>query len=537
MSKRGLCLILAVVLAVSMFTGCTKKETGAEISVCVGSEPATIDPALNTAVDGATYIIHAFEGLYALDKDKLPQLAQAKECKVSEDKLTYTITLRDDLKWSDGKALKASDYIYSWRRAVDSKTASEYAYMFDVIKGAVDITAGKAAKDTLGAKAIDDKTIEITLVAPCPYFKELLAFPTYNPVREDIVSKNESWATEAATYVGNGPYKLQSWTHDSELVFVKNENYYNVDKLGPKTIKFVLMSEDNAILSAFKNGDILFADSMPNDEIDAWKSSPEFFKEGQLGTYFVCFNTKKAPFDNVKVRKALSLAIDRNYICEKIGKAGQVPASAYVPIGLSGKDTTKEFRTEGGDYYSVKSADYAANVAEAKKLLSEAGFPDGKNFPTFEYIYNTGTGHQAIAEALQNMWKTELNITCTLSSQEWNVFINSRQKGDYSVARHGWLADYNDPVSFLDMWVSTSGNNDAKWKNADYDKEIATIKSTDDREIRYTAMHKAEDILMSEMPISPIYYYVDIYLKSEKLQGFYSSPLGFKYFMYSSIKE
>lgn len=545
MTKRGLFILLAVVLTISLLSGCATTSTPtptpkAEVTVAVnvGPEPETIDPALNAAVDGATLIVHAFEGLYILDKDGIPQLGQAKEVKVSDDKLTYTATLRDDAKWADGQAVKAGDFVYSWKRAIDLKTASPYSYMFDVIAGVADYIGGVAGKtvDDMAVKAIDDKTIEIKLASPCPYFKELLAFPTYVPLRKDKVDGKTAWATEASTYMGNGPYMLSSWAHKSEMVYVKNPNYYDVSKLGPDKIKFVLMDDDNAILAAFKNGQIMFADSLPNDEINALKSTPEYFTKGQLGTYYISFNAKKAPFNNVKVRKALSLAIDRNFIAEQIGKAGQVPASAYVPIGLAGKDPTKEFRAEGGDYYSVKAADYAANVAEAKKLLAEAGYPGGKGFPKFEYLHNVSSGHQAIGEALQNMWKKELGIECTLSAQEWGVFTATRRKGDYDVARNGWLGDYNDPISFLDMWETKSGNNDSKWSNAEFDALIKTIKGTDDRTVRYDAMHKAEDILMAEMPQAPIYYYVDIYLKSAKLEGFYSSPLGFKYFMYTSVK-
>ncbi|MBP7401003.1 MAG: peptide ABC transporter substrate-binding protein [Clostridia bacterium] len=538
---RLLSLVLALLMCVSVLAACNQSSPVKELSVCVGPEPDSIDPAYNEAVDGATMLIHAFAGICKLDKDGMPQPDMAKEIKISEDGLTYTITLRDGLKWSDGKDLVAEDFIYAWKRAIDPKNATSYGYMLENITGVAECYYADIEKDTydvdaIGAKAIDAKTIEITLTAPANYFMEILAFPTLFPVRKDIVEGNEAWATDPATYISNGPYRMKSWTHDSEIVMEKNPNYYDTAKIGPETIKFVLMDDDNAILSAFQNGTILLADSVPNDTIDSLRGTPEFNLAGQLGTYFVCFNTQKAPFDDVRVRKALSLAIDRNFICEQIGKAGQVPASAYVATGLGDSDPAKEFRDVGGAYYSVAKEDYKKNCDEARALLAEAGFKDGKGFPKFEYLLNTSTGHKLIAEALQNMWKTELGIDCTLAEQEWGVFLNTRQNGEYEVARHGWLADYNDPISFLDMWVTGGGNNDAKWSNAEYDALIAGVKTGSDRAKRYTDMHAAEDILMEEMPIAPIYYYVDIFMKSAKLDGFYSSPLGYKYFMYCTVK-
>ncbi len=502
---------------------------GADIAVNVGPDPDTIDPALNSAVDGATMIIHAFEGLYTLDKDGVPIPGQAESVEISADGLTYTFTLRDGLMWSDGTPITAKDFVYSWNRAIAPETAADYAYMFESIKG--------FAEGKLDVVATDDKTLVVTLVAATPYFLELTAFPTFSPVREDLVTAApEAWATAVDTYIGNGPYKISEWVPGSHITMVKNENYWNVAALGPNSIKFVLMEEDVAILNAYKNGEIIFADTLPNDEIPAWDGSPEFYKEGQLGTYYISFNTSVEPLDNALVREALLLAVDREFIAVNIGQAGQVPAGAFVPIGLTDADPAKEFRDVGGDYYDPTAAGFAANLEKAKELLVEAGYPNGEGIPTIEYLYNEGTGHQLIGEALQSMW-AELGINVELVSQEWATFLNSRKNGDYMIARNGWLGDYNDPISFLDMWVTGGGNNDAQWSNAEYDALIAQIKASSDPAERMALMHQAEDIIFAESMLCPIYYYVDVYLMSEKLEGAWSSPLGYKYFMFATVTE
>jgi oligopeptide transport system substrate-binding protein len=462
-----------------------------------------------------------------LDKNGVPVEGQAASYKISEDRKVYTFTLRDGLKWSDGEPVKASDFVYAWNRAVSPDTAADYEYMFDVIEG--------YDEKKLNVVAQDDKTLVVTLKVPTPYFLELTAFPAFSPVRQDIVEANgEAWATTAETYIGNGPYKVTEWVPGSHILMTKNENYWDYDRLGVENIKFVLMDDDMAKLNAFQKEEVLLIDDMPNDEIDAWKDKPEFHLEGQLGTYYVSFNVQAAPLDNKLVREALSLAIDREFICKEIGKAGQQPAGAFVSIGLSDSDPTKEFREVGGDYYNP--TDYEGNLEKAKQLLAQAGYPEGKGLPTLEYIYNEGTGHQAIGEALQNMW-SKIGVNVSLVSQEWGTFLNTRKNGDYQIARNGWLGDYNDPISFLDMWVTGGGNNDAQWSNKEYDALIAKVKSSSDQKERYEAMHKAEDLIFEDSMLAPIYYYVDIYLISPKVEGFYSSPLGFKYFMYATVKE
>ena len=375
----------------------------------------------------------------------------------------------------------------------------------------------------------------VTLKNAVPYFLELAAFPAFSPVRQDVVEANgDAWATKPETYIGNGPYKVTEWVSGSHITMAKNENYWNYKALGPENIKFVLMEDDGAIFNAFQKGEILLADSMPTDEIDAWRDKPEFHLEPQLGTYYVSYNVTKPPLDNVKVREALTLAVDREFIVEQIGKAGQIPAGAYVPVGLFDSTPDKQFREVGGDYYDP--LDYEGNVEKAKQLLTEAGYPNGEGLPPIEYLYNEGTGHQAIGEALQDMW-SKIGVKVTLGSQEWNTFLNTRKNGDYQIARNGWLADYNDPITFLDMWITGGGNNDAQYSNAEYDKLISEIKSTNDLTKRFELMHKAEDTIFDDWMLNPLYYYVDIYLLNPKVEGVYTSPLGFKYFMYATVKQ
>ncbi len=537
MKRKILSLILILVLVVS-FSACASQQADEEatvLSVNVGPEPESIDPAYNVSVDVATLLLHGFEGLMKLDGQGIPKPGMASEIHVSSDMTVYTFTLRDGAKWNDGEPLTAEQFVYSWKRAADPATGAPYNYLFDVIKGFSEVTEGNA--DSLAITALDDRTFEVALNAPCPYFLELCAFPTFSPVREDAVTTSEGWASDPSTYISNGPYRLKEWVHDAYMVYEKNEYYYDIEALGPDNIRFVLMEDDAAALAAFQNGEISFTDTMPVEEIEAYQDKPEYGVIPTIGTFFISFQTQDPPFNDPKVRQALSLAIDRNFICEQISKAGEQPAGAYVPTGLSDADTGKQFRTVGGNYYSVDPGNYEANCEAARELLAEAGYKDGVGFPKFEYIFNESTLHLQIGEALQNMWKEQLGIDAGVGQQEWGTFISALMSGDYDLARNGWNADYNDPISFLDMWVTGGGNNVAGWSDPAYDQLISDIKTAADTEERFTKMHEAETILMEQMPIIPIYYNTDVYLKDPAMEGFYSSPLGFKYFMYVTMAE
>ncbi len=517
------------------------------LSVCIASEPQTIDPALNSAVDGAIMIQHTFEGLMKWvdsgtaynDSVNAAALApgQAESYEVAENEdgtTTYTFHLRSDIKWSDGKDVTAQDFVYSWRRLADPETAADYNYMIDCVVNANEIMAGEKDPSELAVSAPDDKTFVVT-VNDVPYFTEICAFPATFPVREDIIAANgDQWTFDTATYIGNGPYKMIAWDHNSQIVMAPSETYYEEVK-GPETITFKLMDDNNAMLSAFRSGELDFIEDMPVDEVASLLASGELNIVDYIGTYYVCFQTQKAPFDNPLVRKAFTLAVDRKFIVEKVTQSGQVEAGGFVPAGIydAAGSTGDDFRTVGRDYYDPYEESYAANCEEARKLLAEAGYPNGEGFPVVEYLYNTSDAHKAVGEALQDMWQTVLGVTVTLNNQEWAVFLQTRKDGDYSIARNGWIADYNDPMSFLDMWLTGGGNNDAQYANPTYDKLIMDAKASKDPAERMSLMHQAEDIIIGEdYALCPLYFYTQKYMISDKVGGMYYTPLG--YFLFSS---
>ena len=595
--KRIIAAVLALVLILSL-AACAKKDNGGKtttardsIAVCLASEPDTIDPALNSAVDGATLLTHLFSGLakWAQDKDGklviVPDAAkELTEGVVNEDgTVTYTYTLKDGLKWSDGKDVTADDFVFAWKRAASLDLAADYGYMFEVVDGYDD------EKNDLNVQATDAKTIVVTLKNAVTYWNELLAFPTYFPVREDVVA-NEAWATDPATYVCNGLYKLSSWEHNSRITLEKNADHPDAAEVTMNKIDFYLSDDANNMLSNFKNGEWSLIDDVPTNEIAAIKSEypDEFFNVGQLGTYYVCWNINEEilPADSkltgaaaeaakAEIRNAVSLLIDRNYIVNDIAQGGQIPASSFVAMGLTDADGKTEFYKNTGfskdfdGYFDPSAEAVSSNYEKAVQILKKYYKYDeatGKftNFPKMTYLYNTSEAHQAIGEYIQSSF-AKVGIEMGMENQEWATFLNTRKDGDYSIARNGWLADYNDPISFLDMWTTGSGNNDiqfgkgahkdVKAYNLDltkfgytdkvengtwaetYDVLISRIKSCTDDENRYAMMHVAEDMLMSTGAITPIYYYTDMYMLDDDVEGFYSNPLGYKYFMYCTFDD
>ena len=449
----------------------------------LASEPDFLDPALNSSVDGACLAVNSFAGLYTYDKEgkTVPDLATGYTVsKPAEDgSVTITVTMFENLKWSDGSALTAKDFEYSWKRAAATKTASDYGYMFNGFKG---------YPDELAVEATDDKTLVFTLTAPCAYIEGLMAFPTFFPVKQAAVEAHADWQTspgawcQEAGFVSNGPFICTGWTHDTSMVYEKNPYYHKADEVTVDKLEFMLSADDTAIYTAYNAGNVDFIDTVPTDAIKDLKDNAEFHIIDNLGTYYVAFNATSELFagktaaEAACMRLAFNILIDREYICENVGQTGQVAANSYIPLGMKdGNGSTFKATKDANAYYDENAIveDYEGTLEKAREYLRAAGFKfnaDGKlssETPiAIEYLTNDGTSHVAAAEQMQNDF-SELGITMTIKQVEWNTFLQERKQGNFDIAREGWLADFDDPINMLEMFTTDSGNNDCQFGRTD----------------------------------------------------------------------
>ena len=445
------------------------------LRINLASEPEFLDPALNSSVDGACLAVNSFSGLYAYNAEGHTEPACATGYTVSDDGLTYTVTLRKGLKWSDGSDLTAKDFEYSWKRVAADETAADYAYMLNGFAG---------FPNDLAVTAKDDTTLEFTLVAPCAYMEDLMAFPAFYPVKQEAVESYADWQTspggwcQEAGFVSNGAYVCTGWNHDTSMTYEKNPYWYDADKVKVEKLEFMLSADDTAIFAAYNSGDVDFIDTVPTDEIASLLSNPEFHIIDNLGTYYVAFNAKssifegKTPEQAACMREAFTILIDREYICENIGQTGQVAANAFIPLGMAdgngGVFKTEPVEQGYFDPYAINN-DQAATVEKARELLKAAGYKFGEDGKLsaetpiqLEYLTNTTSGHIAIAESIQQDLAA-VGIELTIQQQDWNVFLQERKQGNFDFAREGWLADFNDPINMLEMWTTVSGNNDCQF--------------------------------------------------------------------------
>ena len=527
----------------------TGSVSTAGFTVQYGSNPETLDPALNSAVDGGNTIITVFETLLIINENNEAVPGQAESWTTSEDGLTWTFTMRDGLKWSDGTDLNAKDFEYSFKRMADPDTAAPYAETclgmidgFEEAAGFPDADGNPTVEpnlDALNVKASDDgKTLTIVLAYPCSYFDKIVAFAAMSPVQKATVEANgDAWCTSPDTYVCNGPFMITEWTPSERMVLTKNPNYvggWDSSKIVSESITLLLLEDSSASFAAYNSGEAQLIKDVPTDEIPSLTKAEDggdFYVDTILGTYYVSLNLKRDAFKDAKVRRALSLAIDRDYVANTIMQGTYSTADSIVGPGIV--DENGYFHDNGNAPYI--SADYEANLAEAKKLLADAGYPNGEGYPTLEYSTNDAGYHVPLAEYLQQAW-SDLGITLTISKMEWSSFTAARRAGEYDVARNGWVMDYNDPSNMLDLFCSGNGNNDGKYSNPEFDAAIEASRVADVSE-HFAQLHKAEDILMEDTGCLPIAYYNDYWLQSPALKGTWHSPYGYWYLQYGYIEE
>ena len=512
----------------------------AGFTVQYGPNPETLDPSLNSALDASNTIITIFEPLLIINENNEVIGGQAESWTTSEDGLTWTFTMRDGLKWSDGTDLTAKDFEYTFKRMVNPDTAAPYA---ETCLGMIDgFDAAQAGDpDALNVKASDDgKTLTIVLSYPCSYFDKMAAFAAMSPVQQATVEANgDAWCTSAETFVSNGPYMITEWTPSERIVLTKNPNYvggWDSSKIVSESITLLLLEDSSASYAAYNSGEAVLIKDVPTDEIPGLTKAEDggdFYVDTILGTYYVSMNLQHDAFKDAKVRKALALAIDRDYVANTIMQGTYSAASNIVGPGIVDAQGYFYDNANGGSPYIA--ADYEANMAEAKKLLEEAGYPNGEGYPTIEYSTNDSGYNVPLAEYLQQAW-SDLGITLTISKMEWSAFTAARRAGEYDVARNGWVMDYNDPSNMIELFTTTNGNNDGKYSNPEFDAAVEASKVAD-KSVHFQKLHEAEDILMEDAACIPVAYYNDFWLQSPSLKGTWHSPYGYWYLQYGYIEE
>jgi len=511
--------ILLVLLSMStlLFLSCGQKAMSAdkaEFIIGNGAEPQSLDPSHIQGVPEHRIYMALFEGLVINDPKTCRALpGVAESWSTSPDGLTITFKLRKST-WSDGTPVTAKDFVDGWLRTLDPATGAEYAYMIGmVVKGANEFNGGTGPKEGVAVKAIDDRTLEVGLTGPAPYAVDMMAHYAFSPLPMHAIAKfGDDWI-KPENWVSNGPYLVKEWKPQQHLFVVKNAKYWDAKNVKLKSIKFLPIEDNKTAYNMYKNGEMDWNTGVALDLLDEIKLRKDYMVAPQVATYYYIFNTTRKPTDNVLVRKALAMAIDTTTLVEKVTKGGQIATSAMVPA------------MEG--YTPAKGNPY--NVEEAKKLLAEAGYPNGKGFPKLTILYNTNDGHKKIAEFVQEQWKNNLGIEVSLKNEEWKTFLDTRSNShDFVVARAGWVGDYLDPNTFLDMFIVGSGNNDGLYNNAKYDELVRKAMTMPSGKERLAVLGEAEKLLLDQdQAVAPFYHYVEQHLiDTNKWGGWYNNPLG-----------
>ena len=496
-----------------------------------GSEPKSLDPHLVTGVPENKIIQSLVEGLIAYHptNDLEPEPGVAESWAHNADFTVWTFKLRNNAKWTNGDPVAAGDFVYSWQRILSPELGSEYAEMLYVIRNAEAFHQGQL-KDfrQVGVRAVDDRTLEVTLKGPTPYFLSMLKHYSFYPVNPRAVEqfggmtdRGSAWST-AQNYVGNGPFRLKEWVTNQIIKVEKNPDYWDAGRVQLKEIHFFPIENVGTELTAFLAGRLHATNTVPPDRIPSLRerNPDQLMIQPYLGTYFYRVNVTRAPFNDPRVREALALALDRRLIVDRVAQGGQAPASGFVPQGVQ-------------SYPASDRVQY--NPERARQLLAAAGFPGGRGFPKREILINTNEAHRKIAEAIQAMWRQNLGIDVGIYNQEWKVYLDSQSQLNFDLSRAGWIADYVHPMTFLEIFTTGNGNNDTGWSNARYDSLVRQAQIAGSEPERTQLMQQAEAILLAELPVIPIYWYTRVYMKDPRIQGWNPKLLDNRPYKYLSL--
>ena len=559
MKKRFLILISLLLVMTMIFVGCvpdsdeTPNDTGNDTETPApdtdddsadtgekilrtnnSSEPASLDPALAQGTHESWVLNHTFEGLMKLDEDGMVAPGMAESYELADDDVTYTFKIRDDVKWSNGDPVTANDFEFAWKRALDPDLAAEYAFQIYYIKGAEAFNTGEGSLDDVMVTAIDDHTLEVVLEAPTGYFLELTAFYTYFPVSQAVVEADDTWANNADTHVSNGPFELTEWVHDASIKVRKNENYYDNASVNLDGIDFTIIEEASTTWQGYEGDEYDLLVDLPQSVVAEMVANeePELQIGKMVGTYYYNLNPDVKPFNNVKVRKGMSMTLDREVIVKQITQGGQIAAEGVVPLGINDEDGT-EYRDKVGQLVDF-------DPEEGKKLFEEGLEEEGMTVDEMKdlvILYNTDEGHKKIAQAVQEMWRKNLGVELQIENVEFNVKLDREKSGDFDISRAGWVGDYVDPMTFIDLWWSKSNFNDAKYNNPEYDELVLSTKATADQDVRFENMREAEKMLMEDMPVIPIYFYTQPYAQKSYVSGIYKPLVNYPKLTYADMQK
>jgi dipeptide transport system substrate-binding protein len=496
-----------------------KEEESAEKVLYLnnGQEPTSFDPPIGFDSVSWSALNNLMEGLTRLGQDHEPEAAIAEKWDISEDGKVYTFHIREDAKWSNGDPVTAGDFEFAWKRLLNPDTGSSAAFLGYFIEGGEAYNNGEGSADDVKIKAVDEKTFEVTLVSPQAYFLSVITNPAFFPINEKVATENPKWFAEAESFVGNGPFNLTEWEHDSHFVMEKNDQYWDAETVKLDKIHWAIIDDTNTEYQMYQSGELDVSD-VPSELSEQLLGEAKV--EDQAGDYFYRFNVNMEPFQNLNIRKAFAMAVDQQQIVDFVTKNGEKPAYGFVSYGFT-DPSGKDFREVSGDL--VKT-----NAEEAKALLEKGMEEEGYDkLPEVTLTYSTDDTHKKIAEALQQMFKENLGVEVKLANMEWNVFAEEQKALKFQLSRSSFLADYADPINFLENFQTGHSMNRTGWSNEKYDQLIKDAKNEADEANRFELMYEAEKILFEEMPIIPIHFYNQVYLYNDAVSGIVRHPVGY----------